>query len=122
MSSKESLTESVVSWAIAVAVIFVLYGGLYGSFQYFQMRSGVQESTIKILNDNGYPGYKADGITLPLSAAFGGITTAKVFVNGNGRQTLIEVEVTQKGIPVLSIFTGSDYFTEISGIELIKLK
>jgi predicted nucleic acid-binding Zn-ribbon protein len=117
MSSKESLTESVVGYAIAGAILLAIYGG----FQYFQLRSGIQESTIEILNDNGYPGYKADGITLPLSAAFGGITTAKVFLDGNGKETAIEVEITQKGIPVLSIFTGGEYLTEIAGIELMRL-
>jgi hypothetical protein len=119
MSNKESLTESVVGYIIAGAIILSIYGG----FQYFQLRSGVQDSTIEMLNDNGYPGYEADGITLPLSAAFGGITTAKVFLKDNSGSTqAIEVEVTQKGIPILSIFTGSEYYTEISGLELMQLK
>lgn len=119
MSNKESLTDSAIGYALVGALILAIYGG----FQYFQLRSGVQETTIEMLNDNGHPGYEADGITLPLSAAFGGITTAKVFVKGNGGNTqAIEVEVTQKGIPILSIFTGSEYYTEISGIELMRLK
>lgn len=119
MSNKESLTESVVGYIIGGAIILSIYGG----FQYFQLRSGVQESTIEMLNDNGYPGYEADGITLPLSAAFGGITTAKVFLKDNSGSTqAIEVEVTQKGIPILSVFTGSEYYTEISGLELMQLK
>jgi hypothetical protein len=87
------------------------------------MRSNVQESTIELLTDNGHPGYKADGIALPLSAAFGGITTAKVFLEDNAANTqAIEVEIIQKGIPVLSILTHSEYYIEISGLELMQLK
>ena len=119
MSDKESLTESVVAYTIVGTILLSIYGG----FQYFQLRSGVQESTIEMLNDNGYPGYTADGITLHLSAAFGGIATAKVFLKDNsGATQAIEVEVTQKGIPILSIFTGSEYYTEISGLELMQLR
>lgn len=118
-TNKESLTESVIGYAIVGAILLSFYGG----FQYFQLRSMVQETTIKMLNDNGYSGYTADGITLPLSAAFGGIATAKVFLEDNGgAMQAIEVEVTQKGIPLLSIFTGSDFYLEISGLELLQLK
>jgi predicted nucleic acid-binding Zn-ribbon protein len=113
-----SLTESVAGYVIPVAIVLSIYGGI----QYFQLRSGVQESTIEMLHENGYPGYEADGITLPLSAAFGGITTAKVFLRGNGGTQAIDVEVTQKGIPILSIFVGSEYYTEISGVELMQLR
>lgn len=119
MSSKESLTEKVLGYGLAVAFILVFYGG----FQYFQLRSGIQETTIELLTDNGHSGYKADGITLPLSAAFGGITTAKVFLEDNaGNTQAIEVEITQKGIPVLTILAGSEYYIEISGLELMQLK
>lgn len=118
VKNKESLTESVLTYAIAGALILAFFGG----FQYFQMRSGVQESTIKMLNENGYGGYEADGITLPIAAAFGGINTAKVFLKDNSGDTkIIEVEVIQKGVPILSLFVGSEYYTEISGIEVMNL-
>lgn len=117
--SKESLTETAVKYALTGALILAVSGG----FQYFQLRGGVQKTTIELLNENGQPGYKADGITLPLSAAFGGITTAKVFLKDNvGNTQAIEVEVTQKGIPILSIFTGSDFLVEISGTEVMQLR
>lgn len=118
-TEKESVTERVIGYVIAGAIVLAIYGGI----QYFHLRSGVQEATIEMLNDNGYPGYKADGITLPLSAAFGGIAKAKVFLlDESGTTQGIEVEVTQKGIPILSVFTGSSFYTEISGIELMQLK
>lgn len=75
-----------------------------------------------MLNNNGYSGFEADGITLPLSAAFGGITTAKVFLRRNGESQGIDVEVTQKGTPILSVFVGSEYYIEISGVELMQLR
>ena len=118
-TEKESVTERVIGYVIAGAIVLAIYGGI----QYFHLRSGVQEATIEMLNDNGYLGYKADGITLPLSAAFGGIAKAKVFLlDESGTTQGIEVEVTQKGIPILSVFTSSSFYTEISGIELMQLK
>ena len=116
---KETVTERVIGYVIAGVIVLAIYGGI----QYSYLRSEVQETTIEMLNDNGYLGYQADGITLPLSAAFGGIVTAKVFLlDESGKTKAIEVEVTQKGIPIFSVFTGSSFYTAISGIELMQLK
>lgn len=115
---KETVIDKIIGYALAVAILLSIYGG----FQYFQLRSGIQESTIEMLNNNGYSGFEADGITLPLSAAFGGITTAKVFLRRNGESQGIDVEVTQKGTPILSVFVGSEYYIEISGVELMQLR
>ena len=119
MSDKEDSLLNILGYAFGIIILLVFYGG----FAYFQMRSGVQETTIELLSENFIPGYKADGISLPISIAFGGTTTAKVFINDNGGNIeVVDVEVTQKGIPVLSIFIGSEYYVEISGEELTQLR
>ena len=110
---------NILGYAVGIIILMVFYGG----FQYFQMRSGVQETTIELLSENFIPGYEADGISLPISIAFGGTTPAKVFVNDIvGNTKIVDVEVTQSGIPVLSIFIGSEYYVEISGNELTQLR
>jgi hypothetical protein len=119
MSDKEDSLLDILGYVLGIIILLIFYGG----FQYFQMRSGVQETTIELLSENFIPGYNADGISLPLSIAFGGTTPAKVFVNDNvGNTKIVDVEVTQSGIPVLSIFIGSEYYVEISGEELTQLR
>ena len=119
MSDKEDSLLNILGYVLGIIILLAVYG----SFQYSQMRSGIQEITIELLSENFNPGYKADGISLPISIAFGGTTTAKVFINDNGGNIeVVDVEVTQKGIPVLSIFVGSEYYVEISGEELMRLR
>ena len=86
------------------------------------MRSDVQETANEILRDNGYPKYEADGINLLISAVLNGSASTKIFLkNQNGDIKITEWEFTSKSLPLLSIFIGSEYWLEISGIELLKL-
>ena len=112
--SKTSYVQYVIG-----AVVLLLF---FGSVQYFQMRSTIQETAISILKDNGYSGYEADGINLPLGAVFNGNAAAKIFLKTTSGETEItEWQITSKGIPLLSVLTGSEYWVEISGLELMKL-
>ena len=64
----------------------------------------------------------ADGINLPLGAVFNGNAAAKIFLKTTSGETEItEWQITSKGIPLLSVLTGSEYWVEISGLELMKL-
>lgn len=111
--------SSFVEYIIGTAVIF----GIYASVQYFQMRSNIQETAIDILNDNGYSGYEADGINLPLGVVISGNVDAKIFLKAaSGDTEITEWQITSKGIPLLSVFTGSEYWVEVSGLELMKLQ
>ena len=103
---------------IAVIILFTIYA----SYQYFQMRGDVQETAEQLLTDNGYSGYTSDGINLPISAVLNGNATAKIFLKDNsGNTEITQVQITSKGIPLLSVFTGGEYWVEISGPELMKL-
>jgi len=119
LPSSTDKKSSFVEYIIAAAVIF----GIYASVQYFQMRSDIQETAINILNDNGYSGYEADGINLPLGIVIDGNVDAKIFLkSASGDAKITEWQITSKGIPLLSVFTGYEYWVEISGLELMKLQ
>lgn len=117
-TEEEPEKTSLIEWVIGFVVIFLVYA----TWQYFQMRSDVQETANEILRDNGYPKYEADGIMLPISAVLNGSASTKIFLkNQNGDIKITEWEFTSKSPPLLSIFIGSEYWLEISGIELLKL-
>ena len=111
--------SSFLSYITGAAILFIIFA----SVQYFEMRSNIQDTAIEILDENGYPGYEADGINLPLSIVFDGNADAKIFlITPSGETEITEWQITSKGMPVLSVFTGSEYWVSISGVELMKLQ
>ena len=118
-NSKETFTEKFLSYVFVIILFIVGYGG----YQYYQLRGGVQDTTLSILNDNEYNNIKTDGISLPVSIVFASKVNADVFLLVDEEMEIIEVEVIPKNaIPILSIFTGLNYAVSIPGRELLKLR
>ena len=103
---------------IVLLFLFVVFS----TKQYFNIRGEIQETAEKILTDNGYSGFTADGINLPISAVLSGNATANIFFKDNmGNIKKTQWQITNKGIPIIMAFVGTDYLVETSGLELMKL-
>jgi hypothetical protein len=103
---------------IVLLFLFVVFS----TKQYFNIRWKIQETAEKILTDNGYSGFTADGINLPISAVLSGNATANIFFKDNmGNIKKTQWQITNKGIPIIMAFVGTDYLVETSGLELMKL-
>ena len=122
--SRGTFIEDIKSWIIAIIIIVVIYGSIYGPISYFQMRSGIQETAQELLIENGINNYTADGIKLPITGMFSGTFDSKVFFkSSSGDIRLIDVEVTMKGNLLSIILPGnSEYYISIEGKEFYRLQ
>ena len=122
--SRGTFIEDIKSWIIAIIIIVVIYGSIYGPISYFQMRSGIQEAAQELLIENGINNYTADGIKLPITGMFSGTFDSKVFFkSSSGDIRLIDVEVTMKGNLLSIILPGnSEYYISIEGKEFYRLQ
>jgi len=117
--AKTSILGTIIRYLIAFLILFFIYA----TYQYVELRSNIEAATEELLIDNGFTGFKSDGINLPISAVLTGNSPAKVFLKkNNGNIKLIEVQITSKNIALLAVLTGGEYWVEISGEELIKLQ
>ena len=122
--SSETFIEKIKGWMIAIIIFFVIYGSFYVPISYFQMRSGIQETTQELLIENGINNYTADGIKLPITGMFSGTFDSKVFFkSSSGEIRLVDVEVTMKGNLLSIILPGnSEYYISIEGKEFYRLQ
>ena len=122
--SRGTFIEDIKSWIIAIIVIVVIYGSIYGPISYFQMRSGIQETAQELLIENGINNYTADGIKLPITGMFSGTFDSKVFFkSSSGDIRLVDVEVTMKGNLLSIILPGNyEYYISIEGKEFFRLR
>ena len=122
--SRGTFIEDIKSWIIAIIIIVVIYGSIYGPISYFQMRSGIQETAQELLIENGINNYTADGIKLPITGMFSGTFDSKVFFkSSSGDIRLVDVEVTMKGNLLSIILPGnSEYYISIEGKEFYRLQ
>ena len=122
--SRGTFIEDIKSWIIAIIIIVVIYGSIYGPISYFQMRSGIQEAAQELLIENGINNYTADGIKLPITGMFSGTFDSKVFFkSSSGDIRLVDVEVTMKGNLLSIILPGnSEYYISIEGKEFYRLQ
>ena len=122
--SRGTFIEDIKSWIIAIIIIVVIYGSIYGPISYFQMRSGIKETAQELLIENGINNYTADGIKLPITGMFSGTFDSKVFFkSSSGDIRLVDVEVTMKGNLLSIILPGnSEYYISIEGKEFYRLQ
>ena len=119
-SDSESLNSKVISYVVGFFILAIIYGG----FQYYQLRTSVQETVQQILTDNTNVKYTIDGINLPITLVLASKVTADVFLKKTTDEILrIEVIVIPKdAIPILSIFISMEFMVEIPGTEMFKLQ
>jgi hypothetical protein len=106
-------------WKTPLGILLGIFIVNFG-FSYYELSSNSRNQIIQILKNTGYSGYNVKSFNLPSSILFGSPVTAVAILEKNGG--LIKINPTVTPLSGVAIMFSSEYYYEISGEDLMKLK